>query len=89
MATKGSGEFEKALTRLEEIVVALERQETTLDESVAFYREGTALAKRCDDLLREAKAALESAASGAPQATNEGRERASLFGDHEDGELSL
>ncbi|MEO6991497.1 MAG: exodeoxyribonuclease VII small subunit [Candidatus Baltobacteraceae bacterium] len=89
MATKESGEFEKALTRLEAIVVALERQETTLDESVGLYREGTALAKRCDDLLREAKAALEAAASGVPRAATESREHANLFADHEDGELSL
>ena len=91
MATKASGEFEKALARLEEIVKELEADNTALDASVTLYREGIGLAKRCDELLREAKSAIDSAQNGPPAASAPVNEAASggLFADHEDGELSL
>ena len=68
MPTTPSGEFEKSLTRLEEIVVSLDREGIGLDESVALFREGKALAQRCEQLLKEAQAAVESASAtpGAP-----------------------
>jgi exodeoxyribonuclease VII small subunit len=63
MATKSAGEFEKSLARLEEIVTSLDREGIGLDESVALFREGKALAQRCEQLLKEAQAAIESVAS--------------------------
>ena len=91
MATKTSGEFEKALARLEEIVKRLEEETTSLDDSVALYREGIGLAKRCDELLRDAKSAIETAQNGPATVAAPVNEAASggLFSDHEDGELSL
>jgi exodeoxyribonuclease VII small subunit len=44
--------FEAALSRLEEIVAALERGELTLDQSIARFEEGVALASRCSDILK-------------------------------------
>jgi len=37
MATSESGDFEKALGRLEEIVQKLERENVSLDDSVALF----------------------------------------------------
>lgn len=62
MATQASGEFEKALSRLEEIVGRLERETVGLDESVALFKEGRVLAQRCEQLLKEAQASIEAAA---------------------------
>ena len=67
MATKESGEFEKALGRLEEIVQTLDGGDVRLDESVALYKEARALALRCEHLLKEAQAAVEAAQNGAAQ----------------------
>ena len=64
MTTNASGEFEKALTRLEEIVGKLERESVALDESVALFKEGRALAQRCEQLLKDAQASIEAAARG-------------------------
>jgi exodeoxyribonuclease VII small subunit len=64
MTTNASGEFEKALTRLEEIVGKLERESVGLDESVALFKEGRALAQRCEQLLKDAQASIEAAARG-------------------------
>jgi|HubBroStandDraft_4_1064222.scaffolds.fasta_scaffold975608_2 exodeoxyribonuclease VII small subunit len=66
MATPASGEFEKSLARLEEIVAELDREGIGLDQSVALFREGKALAQRCEHLLKDAQTAIESAASAAP-----------------------
>ena len=43
--------FEESMTRLEEIVSILERGESTLDESLALFEEGTKLAAKCSALL--------------------------------------
>jgi exodeoxyribonuclease VII small subunit len=74
MATNASGEFEKALERLEEIVGKLERENPSLDESVALFREGKDLAQKCEELLSGAQAAIEGVQRGvdanAPVATS-------------------
>jgi exodeoxyribonuclease VII small subunit len=64
MATNVSGEFETALRRLEEIVGKLERESVGLDESVALFKEGKSLAQKCERLLKDAQASIESAARG-------------------------
>lgn len=47
--------YEQALKRLEEIVNTLENSETTLDESLKLFEEGTKLAAYCNDKLINAK----------------------------------
>ncbi len=47
--------FEKAMTRLEQIVAALEGGRCSLDESLALFEEGTKLTAYCSKLLKEAE----------------------------------
>ena len=47
--------FEESMARLEEIVSILERGESTLDESLALFEEGTKLAAKCSALLDTAE----------------------------------
>ena len=47
--------FEKALARLEEILVKLEGAEVSLDESLALFEEGVALSKQCNAMLDKAE----------------------------------
>ena len=51
--------FEQAMKRLEEIVSLLEKGEATLDEMLALYEEGSALMRRCNGLLGQAKRRVE------------------------------
>ena len=43
--------FEKAIARLEAVVEAMEAEETTLEASIALYKEGTELSKYCNEIL--------------------------------------
>jgi exodeoxyribonuclease VII small subunit len=64
--------FEKALAELEEIVGKLERGDVPLAESIAIYERGEALKKRCEALLGEAEARVETirvGADGKPRGT--------------------
>lgn len=47
--------FEQAMSRLEEIVNALERGECDLDESLKLFEEGAKLARTCNDMLDKAE----------------------------------
>ena len=47
--------FEEPMARLEEIVSILERGESTLDESLALFEEGTKLAAACSKQLDQAE----------------------------------
>ena len=47
--------FEESMTRLEEIVSILARGESTLDESLALFEEGTKLAAACSKQLDQAE----------------------------------
>jgi exodeoxyribonuclease VII small subunit len=62
MAEKKSGEFERALERLEAIVKELEGGGVGLDESVRLFREGRELARTCEELLKVAQATVDDAA---------------------------
>lgn len=53
-APKNDG-FEALYKRLEETVARLEAGDLTLEESLALYEEGAKLAKRCQELLRDAE----------------------------------
>ena len=59
-----SGEFETALARLEAIVKQLEAEEVGLDQSVELFKEGKALARKCETLLKAAQEAIEAANNG-------------------------
>ena len=47
--------FETNMSRLEQIVRALERGEATLEESLKLFQEGTELVRSCGKLLDEAE----------------------------------
>jgi exodeoxyribonuclease VII small subunit len=47
--------YEQAFTELEEIVVGLETDEKSLEEAIALFERGQALAKRCVELLDKAE----------------------------------
>lgn len=47
--------FEESMARLEEIVSILERGESTLDESLALFEEGTKLVAACSKQLDQAE----------------------------------
>ena len=47
--------YEKAISRLEEIVTALEKNEVSLDESLKLFEEGTKLTAFCSDKLKNAQ----------------------------------
>ena len=47
--------FEKSLSRLEEIVKSLEKGDAPLDESLKLFEEGTALISSCGKMLDEAE----------------------------------
>lgn len=47
--------FEESMARLEEIVSTLERGESSLEESLALFEEGTKLAAACAKQLDQAE----------------------------------
>ena len=47
--------YEQAFTELEAIVTALESEERSLDEALAQFERGQALAKHCNALLENAE----------------------------------
>ena len=56
MATKSKEmSFEASITRLDEIVKALERGQAPLDEALALFEEGTRLLGSCSKQLDEAE----------------------------------
>lgn len=44
--------FESSMKRLNEIVVALEKNESSLEESITLFEEGLTLVKECDLQLK-------------------------------------
>ena len=51
--------FTKALSRLEEIVQKLEKQDLDLEESVNLLAEGLTLHKKCQDQLKHAQSKID------------------------------
>lgn len=47
--------FEDSMTRLEQIVRAMERGDVPLEESLKLFQEGTELVQRCQKLLDDAQ----------------------------------
>jgi exodeoxyribonuclease VII small subunit len=60
-AEKSPVTFEKALARLEEIVELLDDGNLPLAQSLALFREGAGLTKRCRSLLAEAEVQIKEA----------------------------
>ena len=58
MATKKELTYEQAISRLEEIVGILEKNEVSLDEALTLFEEGTKLTSFCADKLKNAKAKI-------------------------------
>lgn len=53
--SRKSVSFEESMTRLDEIVKALEAGDVPLEESIKLFEEGTKLAAKCGALLDEAE----------------------------------
>lgn len=49
-------DFEKKLSRLEEIVVQMEKGELALEESLKLFEEGVKLSRECHQKLNDAEA---------------------------------
>lgn len=67
--SKTKQSFEENMTRLEQIVRAMERGEAPLDESLKLFQEGTELVRSCAKLLDEAELQIKkvmTAADGSP-----------------------
>jgi len=54
-AVKGGLPFEEALTKLENVVAAMESDDLPLETLLARYEEGTKLVKICQEKLAEAE----------------------------------
>ncbi len=54
-----TGEFEKSLVRLEEVVKRLESPELSLDEAMKLFEEGVKLSRECQKQLEEAEGRVE------------------------------
>jgi exodeoxyribonuclease VII small subunit len=52
---QGKSSFETSMSRLEDIVQALEQGEASLEESIALYEEGAKLAKELNETLAHAE----------------------------------
>ena len=72
MAAKKKLSFEEQISRLEEIVAALEKGDAQLSDSLALFEEGTKLAASCGAMLDEAEqkvTLLTAGEEGQPQET--------------------
>lgn len=57
--TLRKGDFEKSLTRLEEVVKRLESADLSLDEAMRLFEEGVKLSRECQKQLEEAEGRVE------------------------------
>ena len=56
--------FEKAMTRLENIVEELERGDLDIDKSLEIFEEGIKMSRLCSKKLNEAEAKIEKLSKG-------------------------
>ena len=56
--------FEKAMTRLENIVEELERGDLDIDKSLEIFEEGIKMSRLCSKKLNEAEAKIEKISKG-------------------------
>ena len=67
--SKESMNFEQSMSRLEQIVRAMERGDVALEESLKLFQEGTQLVQQCSKLLDDAQLQIRqvmTAADGSP-----------------------
>lgn len=67
--SKQSKTFEESMSRLEQIVRAMERGDVPLEESLKLFQEGTELVQTCTKLLDDAQLQIKkvmTAADGSP-----------------------
>lgn len=67
--SKKSKTFEESMSRLEQIVRAMERGDVPLEESLKLFQEGTELVQTCTKLLDDAQLQIKkvmTAADGSP-----------------------
>jgi exodeoxyribonuclease VII small subunit len=64
--------YEQARDELIRVVNELEQGSSTLEQSLALWERGEALARRCEEWLIGAKARLDAARSASPPAVNPG-----------------
>jgi exodeoxyribonuclease VII small subunit len=64
--------YEQARDELVRVVAELEQGSATLEESLALWERGEALAQRCEEWLLGAKARLDAARAGAARAAADG-----------------
>ena len=67
--SKESKTFEESMSRLEQIVRAMERGDVPLEESLKLFQEGTQLVQACTKLLDDAQLQIKkvmTAADGSP-----------------------
>jgi exodeoxyribonuclease VII small subunit len=53
------GDFERSLSRLEEVVKRLENADLSLDEAMKLFEEGVHLSRECQKQLEEAEGRVE------------------------------
>lgn len=58
MAENNELTYEQAISRLEEIVSALEKNDVSLDEALTLFEEGTKLTAFCTDKLNNVKSKI-------------------------------
>ena len=56
--------FEKAMTRLENIIEELERGDLDIDKSLEIFEEGIKMSRLCSKKLNEAEARIEKVSKG-------------------------
>jgi len=72
MAEKEQSTFEAKVARLEAIVSDLESGNVELDKAVELFKEGKALSRECEDLLKVSQDQIDKAMEGtAPPTTPE------------------
>ncbi len=66
--------YEQAFQELEEVVSALEGGQQTLEQSLAFFERGQALARRCAELLDQAELRVRKLSEEEPELPEEAEE---------------
>ena len=64
-------DFEAAFTALQENVTQLESEDLPLEQALAYFERGQALAKRCAELLEKAELKVQQLAMETPQEPEE------------------
>ena len=64
-------DFEAAFTALQENVTQLESEDLPLEQALAYFERGQALAKRCAELLEKAELKVQQLAMETPQEPKE------------------